>query len=42
MTDDVADVLMNIVTNGQAKSDMVGPHTYLTAFPYLEAPHGGY
>ena len=42
LTDDVADVLINIVTNGQAKSDMVGPHTYLTAFPYLEAPHGGY
>ena len=41
LTDDVADLLMNTVTNGQAKSDQVSPHAYLPAFPYLEAPHGG-
>jgi hypothetical protein len=42
LTDDVADILMNLVTNGQATSDQVSPHTYLPSFPYLEAPHGRY
>jgi hypothetical protein len=42
LTDDIADTLLSLVTNGQATTDHVGPHTYLTAFPYLEAPHGRY
>jgi|SRR5579859_3280792 len=42
LTDDIVDTLLNLFTNGQATTDMVSPHTYLTAFPYLEAPHGRY
>ncbi|HEU5369698.1 MAG TPA: DUF4331 family protein [Ktedonobacterales bacterium] len=42
LRDDVADTLLKLVTNGQATSDHAGPHPYLTAFPYLEAPHGRY
>jgi hypothetical protein len=43
LTDDVADLMLALVTNGTTSSDQVGPHNdYTTAFPYLGAPHGGY
>jgi hypothetical protein len=41
LTDDVVDIVLNIVTGGKVTTDMVGPHTdYLAAFPYLGQPHG--
>jgi hypothetical protein len=41
LTDDVVDIVLNLVTGGKVKTDMVGPHTdYLTVFPYLGQPHG--
>ena len=41
LTDDVVDIVLNLVTGGKVTTDMVGPHTdYLTAFPYLGQPHG--
>jgi hypothetical protein len=41
LTDDVVDVILNLVTAGKVTSDMVGPHhDYLTEFPYLGQPHG--
>ena len=40
LTDDVIDIELNLVTDGQVATDMVGPHTdYLAHFPYLGAPH---
>ena len=40
LTDDVIDIELNLVTDGQVTTDMVGPHTdYLAHFPYLGAPH---
>lgn len=40
LTDDVIDIELNLVTNGQVTTDMVGPHTdYLSSFPYLGNPH---
>ena len=40
LTDDVIDISLALVTNGQLTTDMVGPHTdYLSHFPYLGAPH---
>ena len=41
LTDDVADIVLNLVTAGKVTTDMVGPHRdYLTMFPYLGQPHG--
>jgi Domain of unknown function (DUF4331) len=41
LTDDVVDIVLNLVTAGKATTDMVGPHTdYLATFPYLGQPHG--
>ncbi len=41
LTDDVVDRVLNLMTGGKVKTDMVGPHTdYLTTFPYLGQPHG--
>lgn len=41
LTDDVVDIVLNLVTGGKVKTDMVGPHTdYLATFPYLGQPHG--
>ena len=40
LKDDVIDISLTLVTNGQITTDMVGPHTdYLNHFPYLGAPH---
>ena len=40
LTDDVIDIELALVTNGQVTTDMVGPHTdYLSTFPYLGNPH---
>ena len=40
LTDDVIDIELNLVTNGQVTTDMVGPHTdFLSSFPYLGNPH---
>src|SRR5436305_2192409 len=40
LKDDVIDISLALVTNGQLTTDMVGPHTdYLSHFPYLGAPH---
>jgi hypothetical protein len=40
LTDDVTDILLNMVTGGKVTTDMVGPHSdYLTEFPYLGQPH---
>jgi hypothetical protein len=40
LTDDVIDISLALVTNGQITTDMVGPHTdYLQQFPYLGLPH---
>lgn len=42
LTDDVADIILALVTAGKVKGDLVGPHSdYLTQFPYLGQPHGG-
>ncbi|HEY7122930.1 MAG TPA: DUF4331 family protein [Ktedonobacterales bacterium] len=42
LSDDVADMLLALVTNGKTTSDQVGPHSdYLATFPYLGTPHGG-
>jgi Domain of unknown function (DUF4331) len=41
LTDDVVDIVLNLVTGGKVKTDMVGPHSdYLETFPYLGHPHG--
>lgn len=41
LTDDVVDIVLNLVTGGKVQTDMVGPHTdYLATFPYLGQPHG--
>jgi hypothetical protein len=40
LTDDVIDISLKLVTNGQITTDGVGPHTdYLDHFPYLGQPH---
>lgn len=40
LTDDVIDISLTLVTNGQITTDKVGPHTdYLPHFPYLGQPH---
>jgi len=40
LRDDVIDIELNLVTNGQVKTDMVGPHSdYLSDFPFLGNPH---
>jgi hypothetical protein len=40
LTDDVIDIELTLVTNGQVTTDKVGPHTdYLSHFPYLGKPH---
>lgn len=40
LTDDVIDIELALVTNGQVTTDMVGPHTdYLSEFPYVGNPH---
>ena len=41
LTDDVVDIVLNLVTGGKVQTDLVGPHTdYLATFPYLGQPHG--
>src|SRR5438552_583865 len=37
--DDVIDVELGLVTQGGITTDCVGPHTYLSTFPYLNVPH---
>lgn len=37
--DDVIDVELGLVTQGGIATDCVGPHTYLSTFPYLNVPH---
>jgi uncharacterized protein DUF4331 len=40
LTDDIADNLVEIITQGKMKDDLVYPHTdYLAEFPYLGMPH---
>ena len=40
LTDDVIDIELNLVTNGQVTTDKVGPHTdLLSVFPYVGNPH---
>jgi hypothetical protein len=40
LTDDVIDIELALVTNGQITTDMVGPHTdYLDEFPFVGNPH---
>ncbi len=40
LTDDVIDIELALVTNGQVTTDMVGPHTdLLSEFPYVGNPH---
>jgi hypothetical protein len=40
LQDDVIDISLNLVTNGNLTGDGVGPHSdYLSAFPYLGNPH---
>ncbi len=40
LTDDVIDIELALVTNGQITTDMVGPHTdYLSGFPFVGNPH---
>lgn len=40
LTDDIVDNLVEIMTLGKMKDDLVGPHTnYLAEFPYLGTPH---
>jgi hypothetical protein len=41
LADDVADIILNLVSGGKVTMDMVGPHhDYLVEFPYLGQPHG--
>ncbi len=41
LTDDIADSLVEILTQGKMKDDLVYPHTdYLAEFPYLGTPYG--
>jgi len=37
--DDVINVELGLVTQGGITTDCVGPHTYLSTFPYLNVPH---
>jgi hypothetical protein len=37
--DDVIDAELAVTTHGCVTSDNVGPHTYLSSFPYLNVPH---
>jgi hypothetical protein len=40
LTDDIADNLLEIITKGKMKDDLVYPHNdYLAEFPYLGLPH---
>lgn len=40
LTDDVVDVFLRVLTNGQVTGDKVGPHTdLLDEFPYVGPPH---
>ena len=40
LTDDVVDIFLRVLTNGQVISDKVGPHTdLLDEFPYVGPPH---
>jgi hypothetical protein len=40
LTDDIADNLLEIITQGKMKDDLVYPHRdYLAEFPYLGLPH---
>jgi len=40
LTDDIADNLVEIITQGKMKDDLVYPHTdYLAEFPYLGTPY---
>jgi Domain of unknown function (DUF4331) len=40
LTDDVADIMFNLVTAGKVMTDKVGSHRdYLAEFPYLGQPH---
>ncbi|MEO7840162.1 MAG: DUF4331 family protein [Anaerolineales bacterium] len=40
LTDDIADNLVEIITQGKMKDDLVSPHTdYLAEFPYLGTPY---
>ena len=40
LTDDIVDNLVEIITRGKMKDDLVYPHTnYLAEFPYLGIPH---
>ena len=40
LTDDIADNLVQVITQGKMKDDLVGPHTdYLAEFPYLGVPY---
>jgi len=40
LTDDVIDIELGLVTNGQVPTDHVGPHSdYLAVFPFLGSPH---
>jgi hypothetical protein len=40
LTDDIVDNLVEIMTQGKMKDDLLGPHTdYLTEFPYLGIPN---
>ena len=39
LTDDLLDVTLSLITNGQVTGDLVGPHTdLLDDFPYLGSP----
>jgi hypothetical protein len=41
LSDDVADIILNLVTAGKVTTDMVEAHSdYLAAFPYLGQAHG--
>lgn len=40
LTDDIIDIQLALLTNGQVTTDRVGPHKdLLSTFPYLGAPH---
>ena len=40
LTDDIVDNVVEIMTHGKMKDDLVHPHTnYLAEFPYLGIPH---
>ena len=42
LTDDIVDNVVDIMTRGKMRDDLVGPHTdYLAEFPYLGPPHEG-